>query len=279
MEKIKNFFKGCALIVSTAVVALLPVAILIATAVMNQYGTFGWALNIACSLVYLAFAGVLMKEGCELVKFFLFLSEVGALLLLLLVAVMSIFSSNESWYAPAPTMWAIAYTTTTITAGMFVMSDWRTAGGTKRYLFWCGFAMIACVALWCVTASILGFIGTEMPKLAETIFLFIEGTALFAGCIRLVVLTVSKAVKSGMVVSGRCFHSSCAMCLFALAMLIGYCALTSWGVKLPTAIEGVCGYLIGAGIVGIVLSFGIAFIKYYIDERKRKKINEKMNRG
>lgn len=273
--EIKNLFKGCALIVSTAVVALLPVAILIATAVMNQYGTFGWALNIACSLVYLAFAGVLMKEGCELV----ILSGVGALLLLLLVGVMSIFSSREPWYAPAPTMWAIAYATTTITAIMFVMSDWRTTGGIKRFLFWCGFAMIACVALWCVTASILGFIGTEMPKLAETIFLFIEGTALFAGCIRLVVLTVSKAVKSGMVVSGRCFHGSCAMCLSALAMLIGYCALTSWGINLPTAIEGACGYLIGAGIVGIVLSFGIAFIEYYIDERKRKKINEKMNRG
>ena len=277
MEKIKNFFKGCAFIVSTAVVVLVPVAILIATAVMNQYGTFGWALNIACSLVYLAFAGVLIKQEGELVKFFSFVTCGGALLLLLLVGVMSIFAQNEPWYNPDPTMWSIAYVTVTITAIMFVMSDWRTAGGIKAFLFWCGFAMIGCVALWCTTASVLGFFGTEMPKLAETLFLFIEGTALFAGCVRMVVLSVSRAVESGMVVSGRCFHSSCAMCLSALAMLIGYCALTSWGINLPTAIEGACGYLIGAGIVGIILSFGIAFIEYYIDERK--KINEKMNRG
>jgi hypothetical protein len=168
-------------------------------------------------------------------------------------------------------MWAIAYATTTITAIMFVMSDWRTTGGIKRYLFWCGFAMIGCVALWCVIASIFGLFEAEMPKLAETLFLFIEGTALFAGCVRLIVLSVSKAVESGMVVSARCFHSSCAMCLSALAMLIGYCALTSWGINLPTAIEGACGYLIGFGVIGIILSFGVMFIETYLDNRKAKR--------
>ncbi len=265
MEKIKTI----ALISAAVIVTMLPVAILIATAVMNEYGAFGWAVNIAFSLVFMAFSWVMTKN--EVTKYFMITTCSGSLMLIILVGVMSILCEQEEWYAPAPTMWAIAYVTSTISAAMYVMGDWRISEGVKVWLFWCGFAMITAVAVWCTAYSIVGLCGAEMPKWCETVFLIIEGTAIFIGCVRSAIYTIVKATNNGLNLSARCLYGSCALCCAAIAILIGYCALISWGINMPTAIEEACGYLLGAGIIGIILSFGIMLIETYLYNRKAKK--------
>lgn len=265
----KQTIKICALWVLVLVLAILPVVTLIGCAVMNDYGTFGWALHIAVSLVFITTVVVALGKSKNATRFFLIETLAGSAATMFTIGIMSAFCSQMNWYNPQPTAWMMAYAMPSIAFAMFHLASWRNHGGIKQYLFWCGFALFVAVAAWCIPFAIVGLCGAEMPKICEDIFGAVIGLIVIAAAVRIVVACVGKAVESGMAFSARCLHSCIALFCASLTVLISY-AMVSRVMDLPYVVENACMWLMGAGFIGMILSIIVVIIECYIDERKRK---------
>lgn len=266
MKKVKII----ALLALAFVLAAIPVVTLIGCAVMNDYGTFGWALHIAVSLVLLAVIGVALYKSENATGFFLIETITGSAAMFIPIGLMAATCDQEHWYNPQPTAWMMAYAMPSIAFAMFHLASWRNHEGLKKHMFWCGFALIAAVAAWCIPFAIVGFCGAEMPEIAESIFGTVVGLIVVAAAVRIVVECVGKATESGMDFSARCLHSCIALFFASLTVLIGYAMVREYFIQLPYAVESACLWLMGASFVGVILSIGIVVIEWYIDERKRK---------
>jgi hypothetical protein len=268
MKKIKTI----ALLALAMLEALIPVAILLYTAYVDNFRTFGWAVHIALSLVMLAFGGFVLltarKDKKEMIEGMTGLAIAGCLSLLLTVGMIAIFNSREPWCQKLPTELFTWYLFCAFTGLLWYMGEWRKIGGVKCFIFWCVFVLIANIATFGTINGICAMFGVSVPEFIQTIAGFIIGVCFFLGIGRLGVNAVNMASDKGLDLSARLFHACCAMFCGGFCSMLGYCALMGMGLRLPTVVENACFWLMGSAFIGIILSLMVLVIEIYLDNRK-----------